>query len=36
MKFFAMRLEYRIMLEIYNEEVRDLLAVDGVQKKYPS
>lgn len=23
------------MLEIYNEQVRDLLAVDGVQKKYP-
>jgi hypothetical protein len=24
------------MLEIYNEQVRDLLAVDGVQKKYPA
>lgn len=23
------------MLEIYNEQVRDLLAADGVQKKYP-
>jgi kinesin family protein C2/C3 len=24
------------MLEIYNEQVRDLLSADGVQKKYPS
>lgn len=23
------------MLEIYNEQVRDLLSADGVQKKYP-
>lgn len=23
------------MLEIYNEQVRDLLSVDGAQKKYP-
>lgn len=23
------------MIEIYNEQVRDLLAPDGVQKKYP-
>ena len=24
------------MLEIYNEQVRDLLSMDGVQKRYPS
>lgn len=23
------------MIEIYNEQVRDLLSTDGVQKKYP-